>query len=268
MSARRGCSRRALLRRTALAAPCVLFPWTAVVARAASPGGHPYYTRRAQQLQQRFGLLLRLARGRLRQLHGEHLARTISRRAQLVFGREIHSLPFVGADNIFGAIIELNGWLISLYRAMISLRLDERHLVRLGCLLADDLFRRMPGLAQGLLGDLLQSDLFFAQLEAAAERSQLRQHPDDWVFTAERPEPGELLLHLTECGVIKYYRARGTMALAPYCNFFDLTYSRHLGLGLDASETIGLGHGSCSMRFRPGQPTQITPQLSGLMPAP
>jgi hypothetical protein len=131
---------------------------------------------------------------------------------------------------------------------------------------ADDAFLMIPGFARSLFGGLAKGDLFYSQLEQAAARSQKRIYPDDWVFEVERPRADELMLRTSECGVIKYYRAQGAMELAPYCNFFDITYSRHLDLGIFATETIGLGHRACTMHFRPGKPSVVTLPLMGVMP--
>jgi hypothetical protein len=35
--------------------------------------------------------------------------------------------------------------------------------------------------------------------------------------------------------------------LSPYCSFGDVTYSAYLGIGIDATETLGLGFESCKL---------------------
>jgi hypothetical protein len=54
--------------------------------------------------------------------------------------------------------------------------------------------------------------------------------------------------------------------LKPYCNFFDVTYSRLMGMGVDASETIGLGCETCSLRYKHGRETAIPERLEGVLP--
>ncbi|MCP5041993.1 MAG: L-2-amino-thiazoline-4-carboxylic acid hydrolase [bacterium] len=74
----------------------------------------------------------------------------------------------------------------------------------------------------------------------------------------------EFTLEFEECGVQKLYTAYAVEELRPFCSFFDIAYSRHMGLGLDASETLGLGHQRCKMRFCPGRETQTPKALEGM----
>jgi len=69
-----------------------------------------------------------------------------------------------------------------------------------------------------------------------------------------------------ECAVNKFYEAQGVEDLGPYCNFFDVTYSRLMDMGIDARETIGLGCETCRMRFKRGRETLIPDTLRGVLP--
>ncbi len=51
----------------------------------------------------------------------------------------------------------------------------------------------------------------------------------------------------------------------PYCSFFDVTYSRLMGLGLDAHETIGLGCSRCALRFKRGRETEVPPSRDPIL---
>lgn len=73
-------------------------------------------------------------------------------------------------------------------------------------------------------------------------------------------------LRFSECAVNKLYDAQGIEDLKPYCNFFDVTYGRIFGMGVDASNTIGMGCKHCSMSFTQNAPTVVPPLLSDLMP--
>ncbi len=52
--------------------------------------------------------------------------------------------------------------------------------------------------------------------------------------------------------------------LEPYCNFADMTYSRLMGIGVDATQTIGLGCRRCAPRFERGRKTAVPPSLEGI----
>ena len=51
------------------------------------------------------------------------------------------------------------------------------------------------------------------------------------------------------------------VAIGDDCNFFDVTYSRLMGMGLDASETIGLGCPQCKLRFAHGRATPSSSRM-------
>ena len=98
--------------------------------------------------------------------------------------------------------------------------------------------------------------------------SQERRFPEDWVYElldgdGDKYDVG---FEFSECAVIKLYQAMDTMELAPYCNFADVTYSHYLGIGLDASETLGMGCDHCRMLFKKGGETLITPNLVDILP--
>ena len=68
-----------------------------------------------------------------------------------------------------------------------------------------------------------------------------------------------------ECAVNKWYAAQDAADLKPYCNFVDVTYSRLMGMGIAATETIGLGCEKCALRFEPKRDTVIPPTLDGIV---
>ena len=73
-------------------------------------------------------------------------------------------------------------------------------------------------------------------------------------------------LIFSECAVNKLYEAQGVEELKPYCNFFDVTYSRLMDMGCDATETIGQGCDKCALRYQHGRETEIPAPLEGVLP--
>lgn len=72
-------------------------------------------------------------------------------------------------------------------------------------------------------------------------------------------------LEFSECAVNKFYEAQGIDELKPYCNFFDVTYSKYLNMGIDANMTIGVGCSTCKLKYTRGRET-IPDPLRGLLP--
>lgn len=52
----------------------------------------------------------------------------------------------------------------------------------------------------------------------------------------------------------------------PYCNVADVTYRRLVGMGVDATETLGLGCAQCALRYKRGRKTVVPPKLAAIIP--
>jgi hypothetical protein len=144
-------------------------------------------------------------------------------------------------------------------------RLPEQTM-RVAADVSDELFRSFPGLVLRLVGRLAFTPPVRHVLRKQAERSQERRFGADFVFQFREGDGDDWALVFDECAVNKFYEAQGTPELSPYCNFFDVTYSRLMGLGLDASETIGLGCPQCKLRFAHGRATPVPKTLAAVLP--
>lgn len=219
------------------------------------------------KLLRRFDRIARRARPRLDQLGGEALAEGILRDARAGYEKLIPELPDIGGSkNQFTKVIEINGWIVSLYRAMKAEGRTTEEVVRVCCEVADDLFQPLPSFVRRLLGRLGFSHLVKRRMQKQAASSQLQRYPADFVYTFQEEVDGGWSLRFSECAVNKFYEAQGAEELKPYCNFFDVTYSRHLEMGIDATRTIGLGCETCTLAYRRGRETAIPPRLRGLLP--
>ena len=81
------------------------------------------------------------------------------------------------------------------------------------------------------------------KMKKQARQSLQCQYPDDFVYRFVEGDGNDFdwALEFSECAVNKFYEKQGVAELKPYCNFFDVTYSRYLNMGIDASMTIGMG---------------------------
>jgi hypothetical protein len=226
-----------------------------------------YYVSRAPKLLRSFDRFSKRLRRSLAESHGEVFARETIAATRAEFQRIIPELPYVGGrKNIFSPIIVANGWLIAFYRAMASRGKTAEEVIRICSRVTDGLFRPFPPFVLRLAGRLALSGFVKKRLEKQAARSQERRYPEDWVFTARENGEGEAVLEFTECAVNKLYEAQGVEDLKPYCNFVDVIYSRHMGMGVDARETLGLGCERCRLRYKHGRETVIPDRLRGILP--
>ena len=159
----------------------------------------------------------------------------------------------------------VNGWLVALHRAMSARGRQAEDAIQICHEVFDGWLKRLPGFVLRAIGWLLLSPPVRGYFERQARRSQERRYAEDFVWRVERGPGGEMSLVFDECAVNKWYEAQGVRELKPYCNFADVTYSRLMGMGVDATDTIGLGCERCALRFKRGRETVIPPGLERIV---
>jgi hypothetical protein len=198
--------------------------------------------------------------------HGESLAGEIIGATRVEYERVRPHVPDIGgARNVYQPVMIVNGWIVALHRAMNARGLAARDAVRVCHEAFDAWLKRIPGWLLHVIGRLMLSPLGRWYFERQARRSQERRYAEDFVWRVERGADGELAMVFEECAVNKWYEAEGVRELKPYCNFADVTYSRLMGMGVDANETIGLGCNQCALRFKHGRETVVPANLEGIV---
>ena len=226
-----------------------------------------YYLAKKKRLMQVFDFMFRPIEAKLGVYYGEEYARDIVHQSRREFIEIIPQLPYVGGmKNYYTPIIVINGMIIAMYRAMSESGKTAEEVIRIWAEAADDLFAKIPPWLARLGGQALLSRPVVRGFRKQTALSQERRFPEDWVYELVEGEDFDVGFEFSECAVIKLYQAMDTMELAPYCNFVDVTYSHYLGIGLDASETIGMGNARCRMLFNKGHKTVITPNLVDVLP--
>jgi hypothetical protein len=214
-----------------------------------------------------FALFLRSARVLLVRRHDEALADAVIDAARDEHARLLPHVPDIGgARNVFQPVMTVNGWIAALHRAMRRRGMGAEDTIRLCQEVFDAWLRRLPGFVLRAIGRLALSAPSRWYFERQARRSQQRRHAADFVWRVERGAGGEMSLVFDECAVNKWYDAHDLGDLKPYCNFADVTYSRLMGMGVDATHTIGLGCAQCALRFKHGRETVIPTSLEGVFP--
>jgi len=228
-----------------------------------------YYIKRKKNLLRQFDRVAKRAEKSLKRHHGEDFAEPVLDETRREYEKLIPQLPYVGGRaNFVTSVIVINGWFIPFYRAMKSRGMAVEDVIRTACEVSDSYFAPVPGPILKIAGRLAFGRVFRMVLKQQAARSQKKRFPRDWVFevVAGNGREFDLALVMTECAVHKMYAQFEVQELAPYCNLFDLTYSRYMGMGLDATRTIGLGCETCTLAYKKGGETLIPETLDGLMP--
>ena len=215
-----------------------------------------------------FEVFVRQVRPVLVQHHGEALAEKIEAATRVEYERVRPQVPDIGGlANVFQPVMIANGWIVALYRGMAGQGLAALDAAR-ACQEALDIwFRKAPAWLLRGIGRALLSPPARWFFERQAGRSQKRRYAEDFVWSLENGPGGELSMIFEECAVNKWYETQGVPELAPFCNFADVTYSRLMGMGIDASETIGQGCDRCALRYKRGRPTAIPSNLEAIVRA-
>lgn len=229
-----------------------------------------YYVSRARRLLRQFDHHFKRVHVHLVERYGETFADAVRRDTRERFEAILPELPYIGGrSNYYTPVIVINGWLVSFLRAMQARGENVESVVALACLAADDFFASMPGFVLRLAGKAAFSRVVRRSLAKQAKLSQQRRFAEDFVYEFKQGDGAnhDMALVFSECAVNKFYQAQGTEELGRYCNFFDVTYSRLMGMGVDAHNTIGRGCKTCTLAFKRGAETEIPEPLRGIIPA-
>jgi hypothetical protein len=102
------------------------------------------------------------------------------------------------------------------------------------------------------------------RLRRGAIRSQLRRHPDDWVFTFLDGDGivFDFGIDISECAILKFYRAQNAELLTPFVCQLDHALGKLLGLGFHRQDTLSNGAAVCDCRWKLGAETPGWPPIS------
>lgn len=214
-----------------------------------------------------FDRFARRARLSLIRHYGSEFADSVLSEARVEFQRVLPEIPYIGGRrNIFTPVMIVNGWMVALYRAMAARGKTAEDVIRVCSEVSDEFLRMFPSFVLKLAGRLAFNPLARRIFKRQAARSQARAYPEDFVWQVKEGGGDDVALVFEECAVNKFYDRQHLEELKPYCNFFDVTYSRLMGMGINANETIGLGCSSCSLRYKHGRETEIPKRLEGVLP--
>ena len=210
-----------------------------------------------------FEVFLNAARPVLARHRDDAFAEGVIADARAEYERVLPDVPDIGGRrNVFQPVMTINGWLAALHRAVRARGGTAEDTIRTSQAVFDGWLRKLPPFALRAIGRLLLSGPVTRYFERQAARSQERRYAEDFVWQVERGPDGEFSFVFDECAVNKWYDAHDLRDLKPYCNFADVTYSRLMGMGVDAHETIGLGCPQCALRFKEGRATEVPAPLA------
>ncbi|MBI5518591.1 MAG: L-2-amino-thiazoline-4-carboxylic acid hydrolase [Desulfovibrio sp.] len=177
------------------------------------------------------------------------------------FAALIPSIPDLGPGNRNQESLMQAVWLTAITQALREHGLREKEAGRLMYDLCEEEMRRQPAERLRARGQAMFTPQGRQELAAWARDTQKRRHPGDWVGKAVfgegaggGPAGFDLGYDYSECGAVKYFRANGVGAVAPYFCLNDFVLSRAEGTGLSRVHTIAQGDGLCDFRYKKDGP--------------
>ena len=214
-----------------------------------------------------FSLVLRAFAKRVEKQYGIDLALKVRANAQREYKAILPHVPDVGGlRNYFAGIVLANAWFIATYKAMKAEGYTVDDSMRIWAEMSNDLFRRIPRWLRVRVGAFLTSDRMISNFHGQAQRSQLREFPANWIYQVNQVAGLDLALEFEQCAAIEMYRQLGVEEMSPYCSFADVTYSAYLGIGIDATQTLGLGVKTCQLYYQRDGEVRYNARIGHILP--
>lgn len=216
-----------------------------------------YYTSRKSEWLERLDQDAQRWKPIISQQFGDDFADTLLAEAREEFEALIPEIPYIGGgeNHLTGSLIG-SARCLALYKAM---KARGKTAEETGKILYDAIMSRVGESIPEIPPDQrLTPEQLTERRKKRAERTQLRQYPDDWVyeFVAGDGEKFDYGYNFTECATLKFYHAQGADEFLPFYCFLDFPESRVYGLGLSRTMTLAEGHTICDHRFKKGRKSE------------
>lgn len=240
--------------RLGLAGACACFFPASLLAAQGSPAGAD--SARAAGLKAEFAGVSMGAEAWLAPRIGALRAGRIARDSRERFAALLPSIPDIGPGNRNQESLMQAVWLTAITQALREHGLKEKDAGRLMYDLCEEEMRQQPAERLRARGQAMFAPQGRQELAAWAQETQKRRHPGDWVGKAVFGDGSsfDLGYDYSECGAVKFFRAHGVGAVAPYFCLNDFVLSRAEGTGLSRVHTIAQGDGLCDFRYKKDGP--------------
>ena len=188
--------------------------------------------------------------------YGDDLAHPFLEETRREYEALIPDLPYIGGrKNRLTKSLVGSAWCLALYRALKEHGKTAEETGRVVYETVRAQLSAYPAFLLRLVGSLRFSKFAVARLRKQAEQSQRREYAGNWVYTVIDGDGKEFDygMYFTECGICKFFHARGADELTPFLCLLDFPMSRAFGTGLVRTMTIAEGHDTCDFRFKKGR---------------
>jgi hypothetical protein len=164
-------------------------------------------------------------------------------------------IPFIGEKNIWQINLDTCVMNMALYRTLKKRRFELSEATQIQQDIFDAYLQSFPRPMRWVYRWYYLSPFHQKRLSQAAEKSQKRQYPGDWVFTyVEGNGHGfDYGVDISECAIVKLYRIHGVEdEYLPYLCKMDHAMSKILSLGITRNGTLAEGAPVCNCRWKRG----------------
>lgn len=215
---------------------------------------HDYYMKKKNKILKSYGKLTNKAESILLESYDKDTVSRIIKTSEKEYENIIPRLPFIGGkDNVMTPIIEFNGWIVSIYKAMKKEDIDTRVVAYVSREVFHSIFNKVPRSLGILIGKIPFTRMGIKFFKKQAAKSQKRIYPEDFVYTVDvikkEGKEVEVEFEFQECAVHKFYEAEDAFPLKSFCNFGDPIYSDRFEMGVNADHTFAQGCQRCKLNY-------------------
>jgi hypothetical protein len=218
-----------------------------------------YYLERTEQFLKEFDTYWPSFAAALAKRYPADAIQAIQAETRQAYAGLIPQLPYIGGEaNMLTSNLVQSAWGLALYRTLQQRGDSAKEVGRL-------LYRAVENMMQAAVSDAATPEApevlrawLLNSLKAAAQQSQKRRYPGDWVFTVVEGngQNFDYGIDYTECGVCKFFQAQHAAELTPYMCLLDFPMSEAMGDGLVRTMTLANGDPKCDFRYKRDRPTQ------------
>jgi len=218
----------------------------------AKPAPSDLNGRRTEKLVGKLERVLMRSGSPLADRFGEETAEVMRKEILDEYRRLVPQVPDIGGRrNIYSFDLEASAWFLAIYRVVVRHGASLEATGEVLHTIVGLELGRLPRIMRSILRQYRFSRLRMRKLEKAAQRSQVRRYPGDWVFEVVDGEgkPFDFGIDMTECGVLKFYHDQGADELVPYLCELDYLSAEIMGVGLQRTKTLAWGCDRCDFRM-------------------
>jgi len=169
----------------------------------------------------------------------------------------IPSIPYIGEKHVWQSNLDTSTMYLALYRTLKKRGFTVNEAAQMTYVIFEAYLKSFPNLLRRVYPWYYFSPLYQNRLRHAAAASQLRQYPEDWVFTYVEGDSFtfDTGIDITECAILKFSLAQGTEEFVPQLCKLDHAMGKYLGLGFARRGTLAEGATVCDCRWKRGAET-------------